>query len=647
VTTFQKLKKLFFGFDERPEIIFAKVRALRTQIPLLYFILMTNVVTTSVVHLEKLPLWLTVFLPATGAALALGRAISWSRLDTDNISLDDARTRLKTTIRLVPLLAGFFVAWAIILAQAASPMEQGQIAVFLAITCAASMLCLMHLRSASLQLGLITIIPFTFHFMLMPGLAAKAIAVNSLLALGAMTLVVIRQHHTFFHEVLQNSELAAKNIETQKLSDENLRLATRDMLTGLPNRRSFIADFQRTLKEAKLSQSQVAIILIDLDGFKPINDLYGHAAGDNLLVKVGARLRDAVRDTCLLARLGGDEFAIAMSGFNNNSDVNDFAGHILTAINQPYRVSQVECTVSASIGIAVLGSGGFTDHELFEHADYALYQAKESRDGRPVFFEEEHQHAIRLLHEVDQHLRRGTLESELSLAYQPIVLAATRELAGYEALARWNSEKLGSISPAVFIPAAERSGMGDRVTHMLFRKLLQEMRTLPETIPVSFNLSARDLVNTSSTLRIVTEIQSSGISAKRVQFEITEASIAADFEKVERSLRMLRNMGCAISIDNFGSSQSILSYIYRLPVTSVKIDTKFIAECEKSEPARRTLQAIVRLCDDLDLTCTAVGIETEKQALLASDIGCMLLQGFHLARPKPLRDILSDHASAA
>jgi diguanylate cyclase (GGDEF)-like protein len=647
VTTFQKLKKLFFGFDERPEIIFAKVRALRTQIPLLYFILMTNVVTTSVVHLEKLPLWLTVFLPATGAALALGRAISWSRLDTDNISLDDARTRLKTTIRLVPLLAGFFVAWAIILAQAASPMEQGQIAVFLAITCAASMLCLMHLRSASLQLGLITIIPFTFHFMLMPGLAAKAIAVNSLLALGAMTLVVIRQHHTFFHEVLQNVELAAKNIETQKLSDENLRLATRDMLTGLPNRRSFIADFQRTLKEAKLSQSQVAIILIDLDGFKPINDLYGHAAGDSLLVKVGARLRDAVRDTCLLARLGGDEFAIAMSGFNNNSDVNDFAGHILTAINQPYRVSQVECTVSASIGIAVLGSGGFTDHELFEHADYALYQAKESRDGRPVFFEEEHQHAIRLLHEVDQHLRRGTLESELSLAYQPIVLAATRELAGYEALARWNSEKLGSISPAVFIPAAERSGMGDRVTHMLFRKLLQEMRTLPETIPVSFNLSARDLVNTSSTLRIVTEIQSSGISAKRVQFEITEASIAADFEKVERSLRMLRNMGCAISIDNFGSSQSILSYIYRLPVTSVKIDTKFIAECEKSEPARRTLQAIVRLCDDLDLTCTAVGIETEKQALLASDIGCMLLQGFHLARPKPLRDILSDHASAA
>jgi diguanylate cyclase (GGDEF)-like protein len=637
---------MFFTIEGDAELLSAKVRALSRQIPLLYVILILNSFFISLTHYALAPLALSVLYPAVTACFCTLRGISWLHIDPDRMTHEQNKAKLKSTLKLVPLTGILNTVWSLCLLQYGGPYEQGHLALFIALTAMACILCLMHLRAAALQLAVIVIVPFSLIFMTSSNLVFQAMAINVGMAVIGMVAVVLVQHKNFVTMVRQRHDLERTQEETKLLSDENLRLATRDTLTGLPNRRSFVGEFSKALQRASLENGALALLLLDLDGFKAVNDLYGHSAGDSLLVKASLRLKDAMNAQCHFARLGGDEFAVAIEGFQSHEELSAFAKNISYVLSLPYRLPQAEVSVSASIGVAVYGIAGRRENDLFEHADYALYQAKDNAPGDPVFFNEAHHHTIRLLHEIDQNLRSGTLERELSLVYQPIVQTGSLKVVGYEALARWNNEALGPISPAVFIPAAAKSGMAARVTRSLFRKLLADIPSLPTEMTVSFNLSARDLVDPQGILGMVSDIQLSGITARRLQFEVTEASVTADFDKVMKSLSLLRNMGCMISLDNFGSGQSVLSYIYRLPIDSIKIDSSFISQCESNDAARMTLQAIVSLCDSLDLMCVAVGIETESQAELAADLGCMRLQGFHIARPVALEYIGLDPAEA-
>jgi diguanylate cyclase (GGDEF)-like protein len=647
VALFGRLRQLFFGYDPRPDLIIEKTRALAGQSSLLYFVLVANIILTGIANFKTAPLFLTVVLPAIFTLIGVMRVIQWRSLDVNRLTPEQATGKLKHTIRLVGVMGITLVAWSLALVYYGGPYEQGQVAVFMALTATACMLALMQVRAAVMQLAVIIGVPFTALFLTDSHPPFIALAGNVLFAITTLIFMTMRHHKTFVELVIQRQALEQKNIETQKLSDENMRLATRDALTGLPNRRSFLQEFQSAINVARSSNEHLALLLIDLDGFKPINDLYGHAAGDSLLVKASARLRDVVGDTCIFARLGGDEFAIGVRGFKDESELSPLANRICAALSQPYRLAQAEAAVSASMGIALFGVGGQNETELFEHADYALYQAKETAIGAPVFFNEAHAHTIKLLHQVDQNLRNGTLERELTLVYQPIVHSATREVTGYEALARWRNATIGDISPLVFIPAAGKSGMADRITRTLFRRLLTDIHRLPTEARVSFNLSARDLVNPQTILGIIADIQAFGVVARRLQFEVTEPSVTAEFNKVSQSLMMLRNMGCTISLDNFGSGQSILSYVYRLPIDTLKIDASFINESASNHAAQTTLKAIVGLCDQLDLTCVAVGVETEEHAKLAHDMGCVRLQGYHISRPKPLAELVGAAVSAA
>lgn len=642
-----KIRQLFFGYDPRPELIIEKVKALAGQSSLLYFILIANILLTGAANYATAPVILTVFTPALFAIIGIMRVRQWHKIDLEKLTAEQAAAKLRETIRLVPILGFSLVAWSLLLIYFGGPYEQGQVAFFMALTTTACMLGLMQLRAAVMQLAVIIGIPFAIIFMLDSHLAFKAMSGNVVFAISALIFMTFRHHKTFVELLMQRQTLEQKNFETQKLSDENLRLATRDALTGLPNRRSFLQDFKSAIAVARGNNESLALLLIDLDGFKPINDLYGHAAGDSLLVKASVRLRDVVGETCIFARLGGDEFAVGVRGFKDETELSALASRICSALSQPYRLAQAEASVSASMGIALFGLGGQNETELFEHADYALYQAKETALGAPVFFNEAHSHTIKLLHQVDQNLRNGTLERELTLVYQPIVHSATREITGYEALARWRNASIGDISPAIFIPAAGKSGMADRITRTLFRRLLTDIHHLPTEARVSFNLSARDLVNPQTILGLIADIQGFGVVARRLQFEVTEPSVTADFNKVVQSLMMLRNMGCTISLDNFGAGHSILSYLYRLPIDTVKIDASFINESADNDAAQETLKAIVDLCDKLDLTCVAVGVETEAHAKLAHDVGCVRLQGYHISRPKPLTELVNAKASAA
>jgi diguanylate cyclase (GGDEF)-like protein len=636
VVLLTNLRRTFFGFEDEPAIVMAKIRALKHQIPLLYVILLLNVAFVALTQRSDAPVFLTTIAPAALAIACIMRGWGWFRLNVESLTMDAARARLKSTIAMVSVLGVVLTVWSTSLTFYSDPHELAQIAIFMALTSAACMMCLLHLRAAALQLAVIVIVPFTTVFLMSPMLAHRNMAVNVALAIATMVFVVISQNRSFIAMVRQQGELMRKQEESERLSAENARLATRDALTGLANRRSFITSFADTLRLSKRHGTPVALVLLDLDGFKAVNDVYGHSAGDTLLVKAGSRLRDAMAEQSYCARLSGDEFAICMTGFANEADLLKQAGHIASILAQPFSISQVEVMVSTAVGISIFGHPAQSAQDMFEFADFALYHSKESNDSSPVIFDAMLERKISLLHELEHVFRTGRLEQELSLAYQPMLSAGNREIVAYEALARWQNDRLGHLTAAEFIEAAGRCGMADRLTQVLFRQLLAELPRLPEHLTVSFNLSARDLINPQAVLGIVSQIQKSDTLANRLQFEVSESAVATDFEKVMKSLGLLRNLGCSISLNNFGSTQSVLGYIYRLPIDTVKVDSSFVNQCETVVGARETLRAIIELCNRLDLASVAVGIETESQARMAEDLGCTTLQGFYFARPETL-----------
>lgn len=632
------LRRIFFGFEDEPDIVLAKSRALKQQIPFLYVILVLNVAFVALTHRTNAPFLLTVIAPAALAVGCAMRGWSWYRLDIATLPIETARARLRATIKLVGILSVAFAAWSVALTFFSDPHQLAQLALFMALTSAACMMCLVQLRAAALLLAAIIIIPFTAVFLTSPLLAHRNMAVNFALALGALVFAVHQQNRSFIAMVRQQGELSRKQEETARLSAENHRLATRDALTGLANRRSFMDSFNDTVRLSKKHGTPAALFLFDLDGFKAVNDVYGHAAGDTLLVKAGSRLRDAMTDASYCARLSGDEFAVCITGYADPAGIMNEAARIAAILAQPYSISQVEVSIAASAGVAIYGDPALSTQDMFEFADFALYQSKDAH--APVLFDATLERKIALLHELEHVFRSGRLETELGLAYQPMVTAGTREIAAYEALARWKNDRLGHLTAAEFIDAAGRCGMADRLTQLLFRRLVADLPRLPEDITLSFNLSARDLINPQAMLGLLSEIRKLGKSASRLQFEVTETAVAADFDKVVNSLTVLRNIGCTISLNNFGSAQSVLGYIYQLPINTVKIDSSFITQSETSFGARETLRSIVDLCTRLGLASVAVGIENETQARLAERLGCTRLQGYHLGRPDSLDTFL-------
>lgn len=638
-----KLRRIFFGFEDEPDIVMAKIRALKYQIPLLYVILLLNVAFVALTQRGDAPLFLTTMAPAVLAVGCITRGWGWLRLNVETISIEAAKARLRSTISMVGILGVVLTAWCLALTFYSDAHELAQIAMFVALTAAACMMCLLHLRAAALLLATIVIAPFTAVFLMSPLLAHRNMAIIVGLALGTLVFVMVSQNRSFITMVRQQGELKRKQEETERLSTENARLASRDALTGLANRRSFMTSFADTLRQSKKQGSKVALLLLDLNGFKAVNDVYGHAAGDTLLVKAGSRLRDSMSDQTYCARLSGDEFAICLTGFVDEADLLKQSDQIASVLAQPFSISQVEVIVSTAAGISIFGSPAQSAQDMFEFADFALYHSKEKNNTCPTIFDATLERKISLLHELEHVFRTGQLEQELCLAYQPMLSAGTREIKSYEALARWENDRLGHLTAAEFIEAAGRCGMADRLTQVLFRQLLAELPGLPEHLAVSFNLSARDLINPQAVLGIVSEVQKSAVNPRRLQFEISESAIAADFDKVMKSLHLLRNLGCSISLNNFGSTQSVLGYIYRLPIDTVKIDSSFINQCETVVGARETLRTIIELCNRLELASVAVGIETEGQARMAEDLGCTTLQGYYFARPERL-DIIAPSA---
>ena len=486
----------------------------------------------------------------------------------------------------------------------------------------------MHLRAATLIIALI-VLPMTLAFLLNEAVVVRATAVNFAAVIFVMIFVQSICYRDFRSLV--------------RLGAENRALAHTDMLTGLPNRRSFFLRLDAAIAKIGYLPAPFVIAMIDLDGFKPVNDTFGHNAGDAVLSEVGRRLEAAMAGLGWAARLGGDEFGLVIVGA---PDLEALGHQLCAALGASYVLRDATAQIGASIGFARYPETAETAELLVERADYALYSAKAHQRGEAICFTKAHEVRQRSRAVIEQALRGADLAAEFTLAFQPIVTAPDGRIAAYEALARWDSPMLGRVSPGDFIPIAERSGLILNLTQVLLRKALAALRSWPEETRISFNLSGHDIASADALARIRTLVVESGVAPRRIVFEVTEGCLLRDMNEARRALLALRALGVSVALDDFGTGYSSLSYLQHLPIRTLKIDRSFVADIDTNRASLNIVRSIIELCRTLDLTCIVEGIETEEQRRALCEAGCSHMQGFLFSRPLPLGELAALHALA-
>jgi diguanylate cyclase (GGDEF)-like protein/PAS domain S-box-containing protein len=432
--------------------------------------------------------------------------------------------------------------------------------------------------------------------------------------------------------------LAVVAIEQRQLVDQLAYQALHDTLTGLPNRSLLEQRLDRTLAEARRHNWQLAVLFIDLDRFKQINDTLGHALGDQVLQQVARRLEGCLRKSDCLARMGGDEFTVLLTELADSRDALRVAEKLLAAFEEPFAVEGRDLFLSCSIGISLYPRDGKDAVTLQRKADTAMYRAKNHGKNSCEFYAAEFGAAALERLEIENALRRALDNQELRLYYQPQVDAGGK-LAGFEALLAWNHPKLGLTSPAQFIPVAEESGMivpiGSWVLTEACRQSALWQHSGCPRVRVAVNVSATQFSRTDFTETVAEALSASSLDPSLLELELTEGVVVRNLEESIRQMARLRALGVGISIDDFGTGYSSLSYLRRLPIDALKIDRSFLQEIDREPATIPLVKAIVALAHNLHLTVVAEGVESRGQLDALRDVGCDLFQGYLLGEPVP------------
>jgi diguanylate cyclase (GGDEF)-like protein/PAS domain S-box-containing protein len=428
---------------------------------------------------------------------------------------------------------------------------------------------------------------------------------------------------------------------TERLEAEyrSRHLALHDVLTNLPNRLMFQNILDQQLHEANERSSDFAVMLLDLDGFKSVNDSLGHHAGDELLRQLATRMRLLIGRDNVLARLGGDEFGILHFGEVNAQTATALAQRLITAVAEPFEIEGQAVQVGCSIGIALNSRHGSGGGSLMKRADLALYAVKSVGKGGHAWFESameeraDHQRVLR--HELSTALVQGQLE----IQYQPIVDAATGEIVCCEALLRWHHPVRGTVPPGEFIPIAEASGLIEPIGRWVLQQSCREAAHWPETVRVAVNLSARQFIGIDLAVDVMMALSNSGLAPIRLELEITESVLLVENEENVRVLKRLQDIGVRIALDDFGTGYSSLAYLRRVAFNKLKIDKSFISDLVSSPESLAIVRAIIGLGKSFNAIVTAEGVETDAQYQCLLREGCDQAQGFLFGRPQSGPDV--------
>ncbi len=430
-----------------------------------------------------------------------------------------------------------------------------------------------------------------------------------------------------------------EDITEHRLAEQQIaHMARHDSLTDLPNRMQFREQLARAL--AGVSRGgRLAVLCLDLDSFKSVNDTLGHQVGDELLKAVANRLRGCVRESDTVARVGGDEFAIVQTGIDRATDTATLARRICESIRAPYDLLGHAVMVDASIGIAVAPNDGTEPTELLKNADMAMYGAKARGRGTYRFFEPEMDARMKARRTLELALRAALANGQFELYYQPLVDLQKDEVTSCEALLRWHHPERGMIAPADFIPVAEEIGLIIPLGEWVLRKACTDAVLWPDDVKVAVNLSPIQVMNKNIVPVIVGALASSGLPAHRLEIEITESVLLQNTELTLATLHRLRELGVKISMDDFGTGYSSLSYLRSCPFDKIKIDRSFIGGLTDGEDSRAIVQAIAGLARNLGIMTTAEGVETQQQLQQVRFLGCTEMQGYLFSPPRRVEEI--------
>lgn len=615
-----------------------RYRVLQRQMPLLYCIILANFLGLHVATAGQL---LAVMHPATAVgALIVLRLVHWVRHRKRQVAPERIQRELRRTFFFALLFSACFSIWALVLFEAEVKGDQSYIIFFSSMAAVGSAFGLSSFPSAARVPLLVLGLPVAIQLILSPRPGFIAVGVSLVLVI-LLILRLLDIHGAGFAQLVESREGITVERERARLAEKVAkaekhranRIADTDPLTGLANRRALLRVLARRAGALGRSGGGFALAVVDLDGFKPINDTFGHAAGDAVLIEVGKRLQRVGGRQALVARMGGDEFALLLPGCCTRGQSAAAGARIRDTLQQAYRVEGRDFRISGCCGLTQLTPGDCNVAEALVRADTALYRAKQ--DGRAVVavYSPEMEALHRRRSRIETALRSSETQQEIELLYQPICDLSTGQLRSFEALARWEDEELGQVSPAEFIPIAEQISVVSDLSDLLLVKAATEAKRWPTDVRLSFNLSAVQLCTAGCAERILSILQIVGLAPARLQVEVTETALLADFSAARDNLDVLRAAGTRIVLDDFGAGYASISYLREMKFDGIKLDGSLISSVTDAVSSQRLLKGLLDLCASLGLPCVAEHIETEAQLQLLRSLGCRDGQGFVLTRP--------------
>ncbi len=427
--------------------------------------------------------------------------------------------------------------------------------------------------------------------------------------------------------------------EQRKSSEKIAYLARFDTLTQLPNRLQVTEALGEALAYAGQWRTRCALLMVDLDRFKSVNDSLGHMTGDKLLAQVSARLQSLMGENQLCGRLGGDEFAIVIRDASTPGVVGDLARRVIDRLSEPYQVDHHTLYVGASVGSAEGPRDGGTVEEMMRNADLALYRAKDTGGGEHCRFEPLLHASAEEKRQLEVALRKALGKDEMVLHYQPVVDARSEQVVSFEALVRWNSAEHGFVSPGKFIPLAEDTRLIVPIGQWVMRKACEEARNWPEHVKVNVNVSPEQLLEPGFHADVVQVLAQTGLRPERLEIEVTESIFLRDASVARNALEQVMALGCSVALDDFGTGYSSLGYLRKLRFSTIKVDRTFVqGAAQGSAESLAIINAVVAMAKSLKMTTTAEGVETSEEAELIRNLGCDKIQGFYFGRPMTADD---------
>lgn len=615
------LRRILEADKSNGQIVRAKMVVMSRQVPLLYFVICVNTIFVSYVHLGLAPIGITMTGPAVIVAICGYRSLLWARRIGRPITDEAAASHLDTKAIIAAAVATSMLTWSLAMMSYGSYYTRDYAITFLLVTAICSLFCFVQLQSALLLQLVILAFPLSALLLFSDAPLAVPMGLNLLLICGGI-LFASRLEARDFEDIVNTKTFALA------LSDRNAELANIDILTGLPNRRQL----QLHIIATQADGERIALGFLDLDGFKAINDNYGHKVGDQLIQAWAREITTMVASHCFIARLGGDEFALVMSGYQAARRIEDISRLILERMRRSFRIDDRVLTVGATIGLAAEKHGRIDAAELMRRADLAMYAAKCAGKMRFEWFHEGIDRSRAAAHRIARDLRHALAEDRFNLVYQPIVDAADGRIRSVEALLRWDRMGLPEIGPAVFIPVAEETGLIDQLGMWVLRRACMDALAWPE-IKLVVNFSAAQLRNPELVQNIVAVFDACQFPPQRLEIDVTEPYVLRDRTAAQQVVQRLCDLGIDVALDDFGTGFASVGLLAEMPFAKLKIDRSLVEKVGTEQSARAIIQAGVTVARSLEMSVVAEGIETEDQATLMRFLGCTQLQGWFFAKP--------------